>query len=107
MKLCTAIERGLEEVDQPKGLAARGLNRACDAASEQIAEVVEEGVRATRRAMTEGRHLAEDLRDLTVLGVRRHPWRALGFAMVVGLGIGSFAGGSAVAAFGRDRVTRR
>lgn len=51
---------------------------------ESVKDVVEEGLRTARRAVTQGRHAAEDLVDRTVLEVRQKPLRAMGWTFAAG-----------------------
>jgi ElaB/YqjD/DUF883 family membrane-anchored ribosome-binding protein len=55
-------------------------------------ESLDENVREARRALTHGRHAAEDLAAATVLQVRRHPLTAIALAGTVGAMAGCLMG---------------
>jgi hypothetical protein len=59
---------------------------------EAVKELADEGRRTARRAVTLGRHAAEDLRDKTMLEVRRNPFRAVGWTFAAGALVGCTAG---------------
>lgn len=59
-------------------------------------DAIEEALRAARRAIRQGMHDLEDLRDAAALRVRHSPFKAVGLA----LGVGLVLGGAAVWATG-------
>ncbi|HEY7395037.1 MAG TPA: hypothetical protein VH559_09340 [Gemmatimonadaceae bacterium] len=58
-----------------------------------IAEEAQEQVHAARHGMREARRRAEDERDAMMIGIRRHPFRAVGLAFALG-GVVVFLAGS-------------
>jgi hypothetical protein len=57
-----------------------------------IKEVSFEASRAAHRALVEGRHAAEDLRDKAVLRVRQHPLEAVAWMLAAGALAGCMIG---------------
>jgi len=64
------------------------LGHRVERTREHLTDVVDDKVRAARRALRKSRHTAEDLADEVRLEARRNPLQTLGIA----LGIGAFAG---------------
>jgi ElaB/YqjD/DUF883 family membrane-anchored ribosome-binding protein len=69
---------------------------------EAVADAVEDGVGAAKRAVKQGRRMAEDLVDDTECRVKQHPFNALGVSFGIGLGLGA-AIGALLARNGRGR----
>jgi len=61
-------------------------------AKEAVADAVDIGVVAARRAVKQGRRAAEDLVDDTECRVKQHPFNALGVSFGIGLGLGAAIG---------------
>jgi ElaB/YqjD/DUF883 family membrane-anchored ribosome-binding protein len=59
---------------------------------EAVADAVEDGLGAARRAVKQGRRAAEDLVDDAECRVRRHPFSALGVTFGIGVGLGAAIG---------------
>jgi ElaB/YqjD/DUF883 family membrane-anchored ribosome-binding protein len=59
---------------------------------EAVADAVEDGLGAARRAVKQGRRVAEDLVDDTECRVKQHPFNALGVSFGIGLGLGAAIG---------------
>ena len=59
---------------------------------EGIAEVVEDGVSAAKRAVKHGRRAAEDLVDDAQYQVKQHPLSTVGISFGIGLGLGVVSG---------------
>lgn len=71
---------------------ANRLERATETCEWPGVEAIEENLRDVRRAATAARHAAEDTVAETALQIRRHPLRAVGAALVGGVGVGALAG---------------
>ncbi|HEY7180449.1 MAG TPA: hypothetical protein VIC84_03470 [Blastocatellia bacterium] len=59
---------------------------------ESVADAVDNGVVAARRAVRQGRRAAEDLVDDAEYQVKRHPFSALGVSFGIGMGLGAAIG---------------
>jgi ElaB/YqjD/DUF883 family membrane-anchored ribosome-binding protein len=59
---------------------------------EAVADAVDSGVVAARRAVKQGRRAAEDLVDDTEYQVKQHPLSALGVTFGIGMGLGAAIG---------------
>ena len=81
------------------GLASTALDFGEKALHAKLAveHAVDDGVRAARHAVRQGRYAAEDFVDQTTLRIRRKPLRTFGWA----LACGALFGGTAVYAIGR------
>jgi ElaB/YqjD/DUF883 family membrane-anchored ribosome-binding protein len=69
---------------------------------EAVADAVEDGYGAARRAVKQGRRAAEDLVDDAECRVRQRPFSALGVSIGIGVGLG-VAIGVLLARNGRGR----
>jgi ElaB/YqjD/DUF883 family membrane-anchored ribosome-binding protein len=59
---------------------------------EAVADAVEDGLGAARRAVKQGRRAAEDMVDGVEYRVKQHPFSALGVSLGIGLGLGAAIG---------------
>ena len=59
---------------------------------EAIADVVDDGVVAARRAVKQSRRAAKDLVDDAECRVKQHPLSALGVSFGIGMGLGAAIG---------------
>ncbi|HEX5084330.1 MAG TPA: hypothetical protein VFY40_19980 [Blastocatellia bacterium] len=59
---------------------------------EAVADAVEDGLGAARRAVKQGRRAAEDLVDEAECRIKRRPLNALGVSFGIGLGLGAAIG---------------
>jgi hypothetical protein len=59
---------------------------------EAVKEASYEAGRAAHRAVVEGRHAVEDLRDTTIVRVRKHPLESLGWTFAAGALVGCMVG---------------
>jgi ElaB/YqjD/DUF883 family membrane-anchored ribosome-binding protein len=57
-----------------------------------VADAVEDGLVAARRAVKQGRRAAEDLVDDAEYRVKQHPFSTLGVSFGIGLGLGALIG---------------
>ena len=71
---------------------AESVAAAATEYAEPICDAVRENLRDVRRAITAGRHAAEDCTHTTALRVRRHPFATIGIAAGVGLVVGCVLG---------------
>jgi ElaB/YqjD/DUF883 family membrane-anchored ribosome-binding protein len=78
------IEKTIEVRDQ-LGVEVKRVKEA-------VADAVEDGLGAARRAVKQGRRVAEDLVDDTECRVKQHPFNALGVTFGIGLGLGAAIG---------------
>jgi len=81
----------LEKVADVSAAAAQ-LGAEVGRVKEAIADAVDDGISAAKRAVKQGRHAAEDLVDDTEYQVKQHPFRVLGVSLVIGLGLGAVIG---------------
>lgn len=79
-------------VDVARERPREPLGHRAERTKEQLTDVVDEKVRAARRALRKGRHAAEDLADEVRLEARRNPIQTLGVALGIGAIVGLFAG---------------
>jgi ElaB/YqjD/DUF883 family membrane-anchored ribosome-binding protein len=59
---------------------------------EAVADVVDDGFVAARRAVKQSRRVAEDLVDDAEYRVKQHPFSALGVSFGIGMGLGAAIG---------------
>jgi len=59
---------------------------------ESVADVIDDGVVAARRAVKQSRRAAEDLVDDAEYRVKQHPFSALGVSFGIGIGFGAAIG---------------
>ena len=59
---------------------------------EAVVDAVDDGAVAARRAVKQGRRVAEDLVDDTEYRVKQHPFSALGVTFGIGVGLGAAIG---------------
>lgn len=59
---------------------------------ETVADAVEDGISAAKRAVKQGRRAAEDLVDDAEYQVKQHPLSSVGVSFGVGLGLGAVIG---------------
>jgi ElaB/YqjD/DUF883 family membrane-anchored ribosome-binding protein len=59
---------------------------------EAVADAVEDGIGAARRAIKQGRRAAEDMVDDAEYRVKQRPFSALGVSFGIGLGLGAVIG---------------
>jgi ElaB/YqjD/DUF883 family membrane-anchored ribosome-binding protein len=78
------IEKTIEVRDQ--------LGAEVKRVKEAVADAVDNGIVAAKRAVKQGRRAAEDLVDDTEYRVKQHPFGALGVSLGVGLGLGAAVG---------------
>jgi ElaB/YqjD/DUF883 family membrane-anchored ribosome-binding protein len=78
------LEKTIEVSDQ--------LGAEVKRVKEAVADAVEDGLGAARRAVKQGRRAAEDLVDDAECRVRRHPFSALGVTFGIGVGLGAAIG---------------
>jgi ElaB/YqjD/DUF883 family membrane-anchored ribosome-binding protein len=78
------IEKTIEVRDQ--------LGAEVKRVKEAVADAVEDGFGAAKRAVKKGRRVAEDLVDDTECRVKQHPFNALGVSFGIGLGLGAAIG---------------
>jgi ElaB/YqjD/DUF883 family membrane-anchored ribosome-binding protein len=57
-------------------------------AKEAVADAVDNGIVAAKRAVKQGRRAAEDLVDDAEYRVKQHPFSALGVSFGIGVGLG-------------------
>jgi ElaB/YqjD/DUF883 family membrane-anchored ribosome-binding protein len=81
---------------------ATAFERAAEAVGRPAMESVEENLRQARRVVNTARHAAEDVATDAALNIRRHPFAAVGAAVVVGAVAGGLLGFGA-AWFARTR----
>lgn len=68
------------------------LGNRAERTKEQLADVVDDQMRAARRALRKGRHAAEDLADEVRLEARRNPIQTVSAALGIGAIVGILAG---------------
>ena len=73
-------------------VTATPLEAGVEHMKEAVADAVEDGVNAAKRAVKQGRRAAEDLVDDAKYQVKRHPLNAVGISFSVGLGLGALIG---------------
>jgi ElaB/YqjD/DUF883 family membrane-anchored ribosome-binding protein len=78
------LEKTMEVRDQ-LGAEVKRVKKA-------VADAVDSGVVAARRAVKQGRRAAEDLVDDTEYRVKQHPLSALGVTFGIGMGLGAAIG---------------
>jgi ElaB/YqjD/DUF883 family membrane-anchored ribosome-binding protein len=59
---------------------------------EAVADAVDNGIVAAKRAVKQGRRAAEDLVDDAEYRVKQHPFSALGVSLGIGIGLGAAIG---------------
>jgi ElaB/YqjD/DUF883 family membrane-anchored ribosome-binding protein len=74
------------------GAAAAQLGAEVGHKKEAVADAVEDGINAAKRAINRSRRATEDLLDEAQYRVKRHPLNALGISFGVGLGLGALIG---------------
>jgi ElaB/YqjD/DUF883 family membrane-anchored ribosome-binding protein len=74
------------------GAAAAQLGAGVERVKGAVADVVEDGIDAAKRALKQGRRAAEDLVDDAEHQVKRHPLGTLGAFFGLGLGLGAVIG---------------
>jgi ElaB/YqjD/DUF883 family membrane-anchored ribosome-binding protein len=60
---------------------------------EKTSQIVEDGVEGAKRLIKKGRYAAEDLVEETAHRIKKDPFRSVGVAFGVGLGLGAILGG--------------
>lgn len=81
----------LEKVTDVGSTAAQ-LGVRVDCVKEAVADALEDGVKATRRAVKQGRRGAEDLVDDAEHQIKQHPLSTVGTSFGIGLGLGVVIG---------------
>jgi ElaB/YqjD/DUF883 family membrane-anchored ribosome-binding protein len=81
----------LEKVTDVRAAAAQ-LGAEAGRVKEVVAEAVEDGINAAKRAVKQGRRAAEDLVDDAERQVKQHPLSSLGVTFGIGLGLGIVIG---------------
>ena len=74
------------------GSAAAQLEAGVGWVKEAVADALDDGAKAAKRAVKQGRRAAEDLVDDAEHQVKRHPLGAVGASLGVGLGLGVVIG---------------
>lgn len=74
------------------GVGAAQLGGGVERAKEAVASAVEDGVKAAKRVVKQGRRAAEDLVDDAEYQVKQHPLGAVGVFFGVGFGLGAVLG---------------
>jgi ElaB/YqjD/DUF883 family membrane-anchored ribosome-binding protein len=74
------------------GSAAARLALGAGRVKEAVAEAVEDGVHAARRALIQGGRAARDWVDDAEHQVRQHPLGTVGASFGIGLGLGALVG---------------
>jgi len=69
--------------------AAAHLGAGVERVKEAVADAVEHGMDATKRAVKQSRRAAEDLVDDAEYKVKKHPLSMVGASFVIGLGLGA------------------
>jgi len=72
--------------------AAAHIGAGVDRAKEAVADAIEDGVKAAKRAVKHGRRAAEDFVDDAEYKVKQHPLGMLGVSFGIGLGLGAVIG---------------
>jgi len=78
------LERSIEVRDQLGAEAKR--------VKEAVADTVDNGIVAARRAVKQGRRAAEDLVDGAEYRIKQRPFSALGVSFGIGMGLGAAIG---------------
>jgi ElaB/YqjD/DUF883 family membrane-anchored ribosome-binding protein len=78
------LEKTIEVSDQ--------LGAEVNRVKEALADAIDNGAVAARRAVKQGRRVAEDLVDDAECRVKQHPFSALGVLFGIGLGLGATIG---------------
>jgi ElaB/YqjD/DUF883 family membrane-anchored ribosome-binding protein len=78
------LEKTIEVRDQ--------LDSEVKCVKEAVADAVEDGIGAARRAVKQGRRAAEDLVDDAECRIKQRPLSALGVSFGIGLGLGAAIG---------------
>jgi ElaB/YqjD/DUF883 family membrane-anchored ribosome-binding protein len=78
------LEKTIEARDQLEAEVKR--------VKEAVADAVDNGAVASRRAVKGGRRAAEDLVDDAEYAVKQHPLSALGVSFGIGMGLGAVIG---------------
>ncbi len=74
------------------GAAVAQMRAGSGRMKEAVAEAVEDGISAAKRAVKQGRRAAEDLVDDAEYRVKQHPLSAVGVSFGIGLGLGAVIG---------------
>jgi ElaB/YqjD/DUF883 family membrane-anchored ribosome-binding protein len=74
------------------GATAAQLGAGVGRVKETVADAVEDGISATKRAVKQGRRAAEDLVDDAEYQVKQRPLSAVGVSFGIGLGLGAVIG---------------
>ena len=74
------------------GATAAQLETGVDHIKELVVDAVEDGVKAAKRAVKQGRRTAEDLVDDAEYRVKQHPLSTVGASFGIGLGLGVAVG---------------
>jgi ElaB/YqjD/DUF883 family membrane-anchored ribosome-binding protein len=83
-----------EVLDKVTGVSAVAAQLGVEAGrvKEAVADAVEDGINAAKRAVKQGRRAAEDLVDDAEYKVKQHPLSTLGVSFGIGLGLGAVIG---------------
>jgi ElaB/YqjD/DUF883 family membrane-anchored ribosome-binding protein len=81
----------LDKVTDVGGAAAQ-LGTEVGRVKEAVADAVEDGISAAKRAIKQGRRAAEDLVDDAEYQVKQRPLSAVGVSFGIGLGLGAVIG---------------
>jgi ElaB/YqjD/DUF883 family membrane-anchored ribosome-binding protein len=81
----------LDGITDVRAAAAR-LGAGVDRVKDAVADAVDDGIGAAKRAIKHGRRAAADLVDDGAHQVKRHPASALGIAFGIGVGVGAVIG---------------
>jgi ElaB/YqjD/DUF883 family membrane-anchored ribosome-binding protein len=74
------------------GAAVAQMRAGVGRMEETVADAVEGGLSAAKRAVKQGRRAAEDLVDDAEYQVKQHPLGAVGVSFGIGLGLGAVIG---------------
>jgi len=74
------------------GAAAAQLEAGVERVKGAVADAVEDGIDAAKRALKQGRRAAEDLVDDAEHQVKQHPVSTVGAFFSIGLGLGAVIG---------------